>query len=66
MVIFELARAMQIDRDRELRDRERGSARMASGRRHPAGPDHGVIDPVDAVDPGRPRGRAVTARPVTT
>jgi hypothetical protein len=44
MVLLELARTIQADRERAIRGRERGTARMSTGRRHPAGPEHGLAD----------------------
>lgn len=50
MVQLELARLIQADREREIRGRERGFARVSTGPRHPVGPDHGLVD-----EPARPR-----------
>jgi hypothetical protein len=61
MSLLELARTMQADREREIRGRERGAARMSTGRRHPAGPEQGVAE-----EPALIRRSTVVVRPATT
>ena len=43
LYIHELSRAVQADREREIRDRLPRAVGLSSGRRHPAQPDSGVV-----------------------
>ena len=60
MQLLELARTIQADRDRALRQRAATHAYQPSGRRHPAGPEHGVDEgpaALGAATPARIRPR---------
>ena len=43
--MHELSRAVQADREREMRDRLPRTRGLASGSRHPEVPDSGVVEP---------------------
>jgi hypothetical protein len=43
--LHELSRAVQTDREREIRDHMPRPRGLSSGRRHPAQPDSGVVEP---------------------
>ena len=48
--IHEVSRAVQADRDREIRERLPKTRGLSSGHRHPELPDSGIVEPgVDRV-----------------
>ena len=57
MQLLELARIIQADRERTIQARLAMTARMSSGRRHPAGPEHGLPEADAPVSVGRIRTR---------
>lgn len=65
----ELARVLHAEREREIRDRLRGIAGMASGPRHPRFPEWGSPGGVPVSQPApttRGSGRRVIANPAFT
>ena len=56
MQLLELARAIQADRERSIRQRHSAQVYQPSGRRHPAAPEHGVDEgPVAVTAPAASR-----------
>jgi hypothetical protein len=43
--LHELSTAVQVDREREIQERLPRLRGLSSGRRHPAQPDSGVVEP---------------------